>query len=83
MIRAGQMVYSLAGHDRGERFFVLADEDNNRVLLTNGKSRPLEKPKSKKVKHIEATGRFSDLFGGECPPTNKQIRRELTLLKDL
>jgi ribosomal protein L14E/L6E/L27E len=83
LVRAGQLVYSLAGHDRGEPFFVLTSEDKNRVLLINGKSRPLEKPKRKNVKHIVATESLSELFGGESLPTNKQIRRELSLLTDL
>ena len=62
-IVAGQIVRSLAGHDKGE-FFVIKSSDEKYVYLCDGKSRKLENPKKKKKIHIALT--------------NKKVRQELT-----
>lgn len=50
--KKGTICTSLAGHDKGE-VFVIIGEDGEYVLLVNGASRPLAKPKRKKKKHIQ------------------------------
>lgn len=47
----GQVVKSLAGHDK-EEFFIILKLDGEYVYLVDGKVRTLEKPKRKKCKHI-------------------------------
>lgn len=44
----GQLVRSMAGHDKGEYFLIYEIVDDNYVKIVNGKSRKLEKPKLKK-----------------------------------
>ena len=50
----GQIVYSKSGHDKGGIFVILSVEGEY-VYLANGKNRSLEKPKRKKIKHIQPT----------------------------
>lgn len=48
ILEKGQLVRSIAGHDKGEYFLVYQIIDDNFVLIVNGKTRKLEKPKLKK-----------------------------------
>ena len=50
----GQIVYSKSGHDKGG-IFVIFSVEGEYVYLIDGKNRSLEKPKRKKIKHIQAT----------------------------
>lgn len=51
---AGQVVYSKNGRDKGRPFVVLSVEGDY-LYLTDGKLRTLEKPKRKKIKHVQPT----------------------------
>ncbi|MBQ2679091.1 MAG: KOW domain-containing RNA-binding protein [Firmicutes bacterium] len=53
-ITPGQVVYSKCGRDKGGAFIVISAEDGY-VYIADGKTRKLEKPKRKKVKHIQPT----------------------------
>lgn len=48
----GGLVKSLAGHDKGQYFIILA-ECGEYVSLVDGKFRKLENPKRKNKKHIQ------------------------------
>ena len=48
----GGLVRSLAGHDKGQYFIILA-EHKEYVTLVDGTSKRLEKPKQKNKKHIQ------------------------------
>lgn len=48
----GQVVISKAGRDKGQQFVVLSIVSDEYVLVANGDSRTIEKPKKKKVKHL-------------------------------
>lgn len=73
------IVFSLAGHDKGSVYIVLKLEDG-RASLVDGKTRKLTNPKKKSLKHIR--------FGGLVTPelasaladgtaTDRLIRKEL------
>ena len=49
---AGFLARSKQGHDKGELFLIIKEEDPY-VFLADGKSRTLEKPKKKKKKHVQ------------------------------
>jgi ribosomal protein L14E/L6E/L27E len=51
--KKGLLVKSVAGHDKG--YFVIVKTENNFVYLANGKSRKLDNPKRKNIKHIRLT----------------------------
>ena len=50
------LIVSKAGRDKGQLFYVI-DTDEQYVYLADGKSRKLEKPKRKKLKHVEQVPR--------------------------
>ena len=50
-----QLAVSLAGHDKDSVYAVVADE-GSMVLLADGRTRTLEKPKKKNQKHIRRIG---------------------------
>lgn len=49
----GQVVRNLSGRDTGRLFFIVKVIDKEYVLISDGKKRKLEKPKLKKVKHLQ------------------------------
>lgn len=67
------VVKSLAGRDSGEWFAVISCDDDF-ALIANGKSRPLERPKRKKLRHLEAS---ETLISIEDLATDRKLRRAL------
>lgn len=82
----GWIVRSGAGHDRGELFCVVgAEEGGQRLLLCDGKTRRLAKPKRKKPAHVTALAPCDDpaiqkLREGTLP-SNKELRRALAAFR--
>ena len=52
MYSKGQIVYSKCGRDKG-RTFIVIDFDEEFIYLADGDLRKLEKPKKKKLKHVQ------------------------------
>ena len=82
-IRISDVVVSTAGRDRGQMFYVIGTEGVY-TLLANGKDRPLEKPKRKKVKHVSKVLRAetrvaAKLIAGD-KVLNSELRRDLAYL---
>lgn len=60
----GQIVFVKKGRDKGRAMVVLAIEDGKGAMylyLTDGKTRPLSKPKKKKAMHVQPTNKVVDL----------------------
>ena len=78
ILEKGQLVRSIAGHDIGEFFLVYQIIDDNFVLIVNGKTRKLEKPKLKKIKHLSKMNKKSDVIDSldknDLQSQNKKIR---------
>ncbi len=55
----GSIAVSTAGRDRNKVFIIVGVLDEKYVLIANGKSRKIEKPKKKKLKHLKAVGKDS------------------------
>ncbi len=72
-LKKGTIVYSLAGHDKGD-FQVIIDYDDKYAKVCDGKYRPLERPKKKKLIHIKLTNTVVD---ESFLNTNKSIRNIL------
>ena len=72
-LKKGLIVKSLKGHDKGD-LLMIADFDEKRVLLADGKQRKLMKPKSKNLKHIEITGLEVDI---NAVDTDRKLRKTL------
>jgi ribosomal protein L14E/L6E/L27E len=72
-LKRGQVVRSLAGHDKGD-FQTILELEGNMAILCDGKRRSLEKPKRKKLIHLAPTATVLD---EESLRTNRQIRNAL------
>ncbi|MCI6609664.1 MAG: KOW domain-containing RNA-binding protein [Ezakiella sp.] len=70
----GQIVRSKAGHDKLQYFVIIEVVDNNFVLIVDGNRRTLEKPKKKKIIHLNFLNQnaFND---EEFRLTNKNLRK--------
>ena len=81
-IQKADVVRSLRGRDAGELFFV-SSTDGIYALIVNGRDRRIDKPKKKKLKHLEFVERRDDrtdrkLREGE-KVTNSELRRALAV----
>lgn len=68
----GTVVISKAGRDKGYPL-VITGFDGSRVLVADGKERPLDRPKKKNPKHLAKTNRTVSLDG----LTDRALRRAL------
>lgn len=60
-ISVGSVVISKAGRDKTDWFIVLG-LDGDYAMLANGASRKVDKPKKKKLKHLQMTNYISDFI---------------------
>jgi len=51
-IKLGSIVKSIAGKEK-DKFFLVIEIDEIYAVIADGKRRPLENPKKKKIKHLE------------------------------
>jgi large subunit ribosomal protein L14e len=81
-ISKSDIVISLAGRDAGKLFYVLSTEGEY-ALLADGKTRRLEKPKRKKLKHIRFAARIDSKVANKLaagdPVLNSELRRDLAI----
>ncbi|KAB2951395.1 RNA-binding protein [Heliorestis acidaminivorans] len=72
----GQLVRSISGRDVNRYFLVLKALDQKHLLITDGLYRKVEKPKKKKLKHIEVIDSVAKDIGEMLQkgktPTNAQ-----------
>ena len=76
------IVKSTARRDKGKFFFVLAEEEDV-LLLADGKTRKLENPKRKKRKHTEFAARYqcrvAEKIRSDEKITNSELRKTLAI----
>ena len=86
VFKAGNVVESLSGRDRGRWFLVKEVLDDSYVLLVDGSLRPMEKPKKKKTKHLipkqECISSLRDKMERGEPVTNHELFRMISSLRD-
>ena len=79
-IERADVVRSLAGRDAGELFYV-SSTDGVYAQIVNGRDRRLEKPKKKKLRHLEfvrrGDGRTDQKLRSGEKVTNSELRRAL------
>ena len=77
------VVVSTAGRDQGKLYYVLSYEDPYLILI-NGKSRTLDRPKRKKHKHVQkvlrSKTRVADKLRSADKVLNSELRRDLAYL---
>lgn len=72
-VRRGSVVRSLAGHDKGDFLIVLSAEAPF-AIVCDGKHRPLERPKRKKLLHLAPT---ATIVEEDALKTNRKVREAL------
>ncbi|MEE1155197.1 MAG: KOW domain-containing RNA-binding protein [Acutalibacteraceae bacterium] len=72
-MKAGQIVKATAGRDKNS-FFVVTQVDGAYAVICDGKHRPVERQKRKKLIHLSKTNHTVDL---QAVKTNKEFKRVL------
>jgi len=72
----GNVVKSKAGRDK-DYFAVVVGFEDDRVLIADGKERPLERPKAKNLIHLQIT---NIVFAPEQYETNRALRKNINAL---
>ena len=75
-IHISDVVVSTAGHDQGKLFYVIG-EDENYLMLANGKDRTLDKPKRKKRRHVQKVLRSETRVAAKILSGDKVLNSEL------
>ncbi len=76
MLKKGTVIKSAAGRDKG-KLLAIAGSDENRVLVCDGKERPIDRPKSKNIRHVELTG--ASITDADMA-TNRALKKALARL---
>ncbi|MBD5132592.1 MAG: KOW domain-containing protein [Clostridiales bacterium] len=71
-MQIGDIVISLKGHDAGKPFVVVAQAGDEFVLIADGKSRGMEKPKLKRKRHLRVVAE-----SGIKNPTNATLKKRI------
>ena len=81
--RSSDIVFSLAGHDKGREYVVL-ELDGSFAWLVDGKTRKLTNPKRKSLKHLclgkMGSTELADALS-EGKTTDSAIRKELAIYR--
>lgn len=76
----GSIVRSIAGRDKGSLFIVISREGDY-VYLANGELRKVDRPKRKKLKHLQGTKSVSEFVQNKLAAvgkvTNSEVRKAL------
>lgn len=67
------IVMASAGRDKG-RYFVVLGMENGLVLIADGRTRKLETPKRKNIRHLRFTGKIISIHD----ITNKKLKNVLS-----
>ena len=82
-IKISDVVVSTAGRDQGQFYYVISTEDQF-LMLVNGKDRTLDKPKRKKLRHVQkvlrSETRVADKIRSGDKVLNSELRRDLAYI---
>lgn len=80
----GFLVKSTAGRDCGRFFVVIGKIDEKYILLADGDLRPIEKPKRKKLRHVQplnvCSPELCDKLVNGKPILNAELRKTIAAL---
>ncbi|MCH5209685.1 MAG: KOW domain-containing RNA-binding protein [Oscillospiraceae bacterium] len=72
----GSIVRSIAGRDKGDLFIVLSREGDY-AYLANGELRKVDRPKKKKLKHLQGSHSVSEFIQNKLQTTGKVTNSEV------
>ena len=82
-IFVSDVVVSTAGRDQGRLYYVIST-DELFLMLVNGKDRTLDKPKRKKLRHVQkvlrSETRVAEKLRSGGKVLNSELRRDLAFL---
>jgi len=70
LYRVGNLAKSKAGHDK-DKIYVIIGETDEYVYLSDGDTKPIEKPKKKSKKHVQP------IINGNTDYMNNEMIREI------
>lgn len=73
----GQIVVSRMGHDAGRPYVIVAVLSSEFVLLADGKYRTVDKPKTKRTKHLRFGGESEAATRVATAPADAELRKVL------
>lgn len=77
----GRMAVSLAGRDKGIRYVVIGTDDAGLALVCDGKTHKAQKPKKKKLKHLQLESarieNIDDMLSAKGGTADAALRRAL------
>ncbi len=80
----GAVCVSKAGHDKGQAFVIVGICDEQHVLLCDGETRKLSRPKKKKLMHLKIEPQRADEIGKRVteaePLLDADVRKALNAL---
>ncbi len=80
----GAVCVSKAGHDKGRAFVIVGICDEQHVLLCDGETRKLSRPKKKKLMHLKIEPQRADEIGKRVteaePLLDADVRKALNAL---
>ncbi len=80
-VSAGMVVRSTAGRDKGDLFIVISREGDY-AYLANGELRKVDRPKKKKLKHLQPSHTVSEFIRNKLETagkvTNSEVRKALS-----
>ena len=83
-LRKGMLAISKAGHDK-DCWYVIQKLEGNKAFLVNGENRTIDRPKEKKLKHLQPVRKVSEILDNKLQTgaawTNEEIKRALKIAK--
>lgn len=84
LISLGQVVESITGRD-AETIYLVVGIDGRSILLSDGRERPIIKPKKKNIRHVKVYERISEALANKLianqKVTNEEIRQAIANLQ--
>jgi ribosomal protein L14E/L6E/L27E len=83
--KVGDIALAIAGRGKGRLFAVIAieDDDENYVLIADGRSRRADKPKRKKIKHLKLIKEMAFELKEGDKLTNAFLRKNIETVKNI
>ena len=76
----GMFATSRAGHDKG-KLYIIIEESEEYVYLTDGRLKPVDRPKKKKKKHIQIIRKVDEtiqfMIEEKKPISNEMVKRAI------
>ncbi len=76
----GMFATSSAGHDKG-KLYIIIEESEEYVYLTDGRLKPVDRPKKKKKKHIQIIRKVDEtiqfMIEEKKPISNEMVKRAI------